>query len=378
MDAELTRKWFSHTADLRIEYVDGQDGRVRIYFLSSMVDKKLIYTQVLPQLQGLPLQTVTIEEVEKHLVVPASQRVSRQEMVIEHLLSGSIYIHIQKAPYGVAIPIAAENKRSIDRPEVETNVLGPQQAFVEDLDTNIALIRKYLSTVQLFHERLWIGESVPQEVALLYLEGIVNQENLNTVRQRIKDLESSGLIDSTMLSQYIADNEKSVFPSFLLTERPDRVADGLSNGQIAILVQGGSFVILAPTALIHFFESPDDYYFRWNIGTFTRLLRMGAMIASLLLTPIYVAALTFHYEMIPADLLLSLAQSRARVPFPPLFEALMMEVIIELLREAGARLPTKVGQTIGIVVSYARRCEDTLRRTCTASITMCMGNSSAG
>ncbi|QQE74850.1 spore germination protein [Brevibacillus composti] len=117
MDAELTRKWFSHTADLRIEYVDGQDGRVRIYFLSSMVDKKLIYTQVLPQLQGLPLQTVTIEEVEKHLVVPASQRVSRQEMVIEHLLSGSIYIHIQKAPYGVAIPISAENKRSIDRPE---------------------------------------------------------------------------------------------------------------------------------------------------------------------------------------------------------------------------------------------------------------------
>ncbi|USG66308.1 spore germination protein [Brevibacillus ruminantium] len=349
MNTEIIRKWFSHTAELIIEDIEERDSHVRVYFLKSMADTKLIYTKILPELRKLSPHPLKIEDVESHLGVPTSQRLAKQQDVINHLLKGSVYIHVNQAPYGLAIPVAAENKRNIARPEIETNVLGPQQAFVEDLDTNIAIIRKYLTSPQLFHEQLWVGESARQEVALLYMEEIVNPENVQTIRQRIQDLQTDGLIDTNMLSQYISDNELSLFPTLLQTERPDRVADGLQNGQVAILIEGSPFVLLGPTALFHFFESPDDYYFRWSLGTFTRLLRMIAMLVSLLLTPLYVAALTFHYEMIPADLLLSLAQSRARVPFPPLFEALMMEIIIELLREAGARLPTKVGQTIGIV-----------------------------
>jgi hypothetical protein len=156
-------------------------------------------------------------------------------------------------------------------------------------------------------------------------------------------------LDSSILAQYIADNERSLFPTLQQTERPDRVIHGLRQGQVAILVEGSPFALLGPTTLLQFFQSPDDYYLRWVLATFNRTMRMFAMILSLLFTPVYVAALTYHYEMIPADLLLSLAQSRSRVPFPPLWEAVLMEFIIELLREAGARLPTKVGQTIGIV-----------------------------
>ncbi|MCM3473179.1 spore germination protein [Brevibacillus borstelensis] len=349
MASDVIRDWFSHTADLIVEHVDEQEGRVRIYFLSSMADNKVVYTKVLPELRQLDLQNATISEVENRLGVPASQRISRQEQVINQLLKGAIYIHVSGAPYGLAIPASGVATRNLQRPEIETNVLGPQVAFVEDLDMNLSIIRKYLASPQLFHEQLWVGKSVPQEVAILYMEGTANPEHVQTIRQRIQDLEVDGLVEVNILAQYIADNEITVFPTLLQTERPDRVSSALRKGQVAILMQGSPFVLLGPTALIHFFESPDDYYFRWSIATFNRVLRVSAMIASLLFTPLYVAALTFHYEMIPADLLLSLAQSLARVPFPPLFEALMMEIIIELLREAGARLPTKVGQTIGIV-----------------------------
>lgn len=219
------------------------------------------------------------------------------------MLKGAIYIHVSGAPYGLAIPASGVATRNLQRPEIETNVLGPQVAFVEDLDMNLSIIRKYLASPQLFHEQLWVGKSVPQEVAILYMEGTANPEHVQTIRQRIQDLEVDGLVEVNILAQYIADNEITVFPTLLQTERPDRVSSALRKGQVAILMQGSPFVLLGPTALIHFFESPDDYYFRWSIATFNRVLRVSAMIASLLFTPLYVAALTFHYEMIPADLL---------------------------------------------------------------------------
>ena len=135
----------------------------------------------------------------------------------------------------------------------------------------------------------------------------------------------------------------------LLTERPDRFCDGLLNGKIGIIVNGSSMAILCPCSFLEFFHSREEQNLRWQLATFIRMLRFGAVFLSIFLTPLYVASLTFHYEIIPQPLLVPLSESRAIVPFPPLVEALILEIIIELLREAGARLPTKIGQTIGIV-----------------------------
>jgi len=349
VNQESVKKWFATTADLVVEHIDEPNGRVRLYFLQSMADRKLVYEEVIPKLRMLNLRTVTIEQVEAGIGFSASHRLNRQEDVIAALLGGGIYIHVQGEAFGIAIPSDGTSSRSISSPEIEANVLGPQLAFVESLDINIGIIRKYLPTAQLMHERVDVGRTMPTEVAILYLDGIADEENVNTLRQRISGLTVDGVTDSSILGQYIADNETSVFPLLQSTQRPDRVVASLRQGQIAVVVQGSPFVLLGPTNLLQFFQSPDDFYFRWGLATFIRLIRLVSMVLSLLLAPAYVASLTFHYELIPADLLMSLAQSRSRVPFPPLFEALLMEGIIELLREAGARLPTKVGQTIGIV-----------------------------
>ncbi len=349
MDQELVKKWFATTADLVVEHIDEPNGRVRLYYLGTMADEKLVYGELIPKLRRHDLCTIKIEQLESGIGSSASRRLSRQQDVIDELLKGGIYIHVRGEPYGILIPSDGTSGRAITSPEIEANVLGPQLAFVESLEVNTSIIRKYLRTPRLMHERKTVGDTMPTEVAIMYLDGIADEENVNTLRQRINDLAVDGVLDSNMLAQYLADNEISVFPQLQSTQRPDRVVSSLRQGHIAVIVQGSPFVLLGPTTLIQFFQSPDDFYFRWGLATFVRMMRMLAMVLSLLLAPAYVASLTFHYELIPADLLLSLAQSRSRVPFPPLFEALLMEGIIELLREAGARLPTKVGQTIGIV-----------------------------
>ncbi|MCS0543043.1 spore germination protein, partial [Aeromonas veronii] len=154
---------------------------------------------------------------------------------------------------------------------------------------------------------------------------------------------------SSFISQIIVDNTNSPFPQMLETERPDRVASVLVEGKVVVLSEGSPQAIITPTTLVEFFSSFEDYFLNWYIASFVRLLRLFSVIFSILITPIYVAVLTYHHELIPRDLLATLVISRREVPLPPILEALFLEIVIELLREAGARLPAKVGQTIGIV-----------------------------
>jgi len=147
----------------------------------------------------------------------------------------------------------------------------------------------------------------------------------------------------------ISDNHNSPFPQLLDTERPDRVVSILAEGKIAVIVDGSPHVLIGPTTLVEFFASFEDYFLNWILSSFFRIIRLFAVSFSILATPIYVAVLNYHYELIPTDLLNNFVTSRREVPVPPFLEALFLEGTIELLREAGARLPTKVGQTIGIV-----------------------------
>lgn len=184
---------------------------------------------------------------------------------------------------------------------------------------------------------------------MLYIEEIANPENIETVLQRIEDVNYDQISDANYLAQMLYDVSNTIFPLFLNTERPDRVSSGLSEGKIAILVDGSPHVLLAPTILLEYFSTMEDYNMSWIAASCFRLLRIFAVIFSIFATPLYVAVLTFHYELIPKDLLETIVSSRYLVPFPPIIEALFLEISIELLREAGSRLPTKVGQTLGIV-----------------------------
>lgn len=268
------------------------------------------------------------------------------------LTKGSIYIQLDSnLNEGLLINIADTTKgyRKNNESENEYSVIGPKVAFVEDLDTNLNLLRKEIITEKLLFEEQTKGSLSKTRVVIAYIDGITNPEHVNTVRQRLMEGDFDVVFDTAILDQVISDNSNTPFPLFISSERVDRIKFSLLSGQVAILSNGSPYVISAPVTVFDFLVSPEDYYLPWVLGSFFRLIRIAGVTFSILATPIYVSVMTFHYSVVPKNLLGPIIESRTNVPFPPFLEVLIMEITVELLREAGARLPTKVGQTLGIV-----------------------------
>lgn len=332
-----------------VEYTNNKTKvEFHLSFISSLVDEKIIQESALPTLLKGELRH--IEDV-KEIIPLADVQLSDDSSIIEQKLFNGYVLLTLKGNDKKFCFFAAQKEvgRSINTPEVEFSVIGPKEAFVESLEQNLNLIRKRVPVKELIIEELTVGKLSKTKVALIFLDNIANTENVNTVRQRLEDIEFDEITDSSFIIQIISDNQNSPFPQLLDTERPDRVTASLIEGKVAIVVDGSPHALIGPSTLVEFFSSFEDYFLNWIISSFFRLVRLFAVAFSILVTPIYVATLSYHYELIPRDLLSALVASRRAIPFPPILEALFLELTIELLREAGARLPTKVGQTIGIV-----------------------------
>ncbi|GAA0440637.1 spore germination protein [Lentibacillus halophilus] len=328
--------------------VKHHNSMVHVGYFKTSVDPKKLEKYILTRVQDYLYNNLT--ELKDHIPITKTELQNNPDTIEEKLVNGFLFIHMEGSdPAYLLVPVPLDNKREVSTPEVEFSVVGPKEAFVEDIDTNLNLIRKRLAISELNIQKLQVGTVTKTAVAVVSIKGIADDDNVQTVTQRIKDMNMDQVVDSSFVQQTITDNKNSPFPQLLDTERPDRIASILVEGKVAIFVDGSPHVLLGPTTLIEFFSAFDDYFYNWLTASAFRLIRLIAVFFSILVTPIYVAVLTHHFEIIPNTMLSTLISSRAQVPFPPILEALLLEMAIELLREAGARLPTKVGQTIGIV-----------------------------
>ncbi|AIQ49082.1 spore gernimation protein GerA [Paenibacillus sp. FSL R7-0273] len=312
-----------------------------VYFPHS-VDNTLFIQELLE-----PFSRIQRSEVDGMLQQSQFVKMSEPKTAVVGILDGKVAIFHQKGVY--LLDVSSPEARSVQPSETETVIAGPHDAFVESASTNLSLIRRRLRSPHLKIRKYAVGEISKTAVYVLYIEEIVNLQLVEALEQRILKIETDELNDGGKLTQFIEDKPNSVFPQFLTTERPDVAVSKLAGGRVVAIVDNSPTVVCAPASFFDFFSSPDDYYQRWALGTALRLMRFMALLITVTFTAMYVSVTTFHYEMIPEALLRTLAESRNRVPFPPVYEALLMEIMIELLREAGARLPTKIGQTIGIV-----------------------------
>lgn len=333
-----------HTSDLVVKPIP---PNLTLIYIDNLVDTVTLNTHILEDL--LEQSSESPETITSILSIPLVKCVQKNGDAVQAMMEGTVLIHVEGYAQVVVATIPSTEARQISAPENESQVIGAQVAFNESMSRNVSLIRRYIKNPNLCNENMEIGKQSNTSIALLYIKGVASEKNVNTLRQRITELKTDSVLDSAILEQLIGDNSLSIFPQMLLTERPDKVSAEILNGKIAVIVDGSALAIVSPHSFIEFFQSQEDQNLRWQMATFLRLLRFGAVVLSVFLTPLYVAALTFHYEVIPQTLIVPLSESRALVPFPPLLEALLIELIIELLREAGVRLPTKVGQTIGIV-----------------------------
>lgn len=239
--------------------------------------------------------------------------------------------------------------RGLEEPSSQTVVRGPKEGFTETLRINTSLIRRRIKNTNLWIETLSVGEKTQTDVALLYIKGIANDKIIQEVRNRMNKINIDAILESGYIEELIQDESYTIFPTIHNTERPDAACGSLLEGRIIIMVDGTPFVLIVPALFIEFFQSSEDYYQRADISTLLRLLRFLCLFLALLTPSAYIAVTTFHQEMLPTRLLISLAAQREGVPFPAIVEAIMMEITFEILREAGVRMPRAVGPAISIV-----------------------------
>lgn len=294
-----------------------------------------------------PFANIRFQEIDQLFKQSQFVEVLHSKEAVVGILDGKAAVFNQGKVY--LIDVYGPKERNVEQSSTETVITGPHDSFVETLGTNLALIRQRLKSSHLKVIELSVGEVSKSRVYILYIDGIANMKFVKELENRIRAIEISSLNDGGMLAQLLEDNPYSVFPQFLTTERPDSAASKLVGGHIVTLIENSPTAISSPASFFEFFSSPDDYYQRWVLGSALRLLRFLALLIAITFTAMYVSVTTYHYEMIPESLLGTLVESRNKVPFPPVYEALLMETMIELLREAGARLPSKIAQTIGIV-----------------------------
>jgi spore germination protein KA len=326
-----------------------------IVFVDGMADKKIINEFILQPL--MVLTHVTDEDPKRRMEVvsdkllPGNQVECLQKWskVVPGILSGSTAVFLDGCDAALIVETKGWEHRTVGPAQTENVVRGPHDGFTESFRANTGLVRSRLRSEHLITEMFSIGELGRTDVAVMYIEGLTNPALVEEVRKRIEAIDVDYLPDSGSLEQFIEDKPFLLIPQVLSTERPDRVAHMLTEGHVGIFVGNSPFAIVAPVVLWTLVHTPEDAYLRWQFGTFLRFLRWVALGVALLMPAFYVAVTNYHPEMIPTDLMLAIAGSREQVPFPVVVEILLMEFAIELIREAGIRIPSVIGPTIGIV-----------------------------
>ena len=269
--------------------------------------------------------------------------------VFSSINMGNCVLFVDSLSIAFNLDVKGFKQREINTPSNEIIVRGSQEAFVENLRTNTTILRRLINSEQLVLEKLSGGKLTKTQIVVGYIDNLTNKDLVNEVKRRINGLDIDYLTSAGQLEQLIQDSPNSIFPQIIATERPDKVVNYLLDGRICIIVNGSPYVLVAPAVFTDFLSSPEDLNMKYQFANLSKLIRLLAVFLSILLPGIYISITNYHQDLIPTELLFTIAASRESVPFPTVVEILLMEISFELIREAGLRVPTPLGTTIGIV-----------------------------
>lgn len=350
-DIHLIKQRLNDCPDIiqRTVYIDGK-YEAFFFYISNHIDKDLIQRDFMRVILSKRLDELTDSWTIQNLPCSELVLVYGLDEVLSEILSGAAVFVSSSMPYAVSYRNANAEKRSIEEPITEKNVRGPHEGFIESLDSNLSILRRKMQSDKLKFKSITLGDLTNQKVVIAYIEDLANIDLVQGLYDKISTIKIDGLPSIGYIEQSIASRPNSIFPEFLPTERPDKAVAALLSGRIVIMLGGDSVVLIAPVTFISFFQAPDDYGALWIHGTFLRLIRIiGAMFVAVLLPSFYIAITSFHYQAVPLTLLVTLAETRSKVPFPPIMEVLILEITVEMVREAAVRLPTYIGTAVSIM-----------------------------
>jgi len=284
-----------------------------------------------------------------YVPLPSLEATDKLHETVDQILSGNAVLFMDGSEEALILKLLNAKRRSVEEPQNESLIRGPKEGFTENIRNNTALLRLKIKSTRLKIEQMTVGTESRTIVNIAYMEGICDPRLVGEAKRRLAAIRIQGALESGILEEFIEDNKYSPFPQLQYTERPDIVAGLLLEGRFAIFVDGTPFVLLAPATFWQMLQSAEDYYERYMISTAIRWLRFVFFVIAMFLPGFYVAVTTYHHELMPTNLELSIASAREAIPFPTLVEALMMEISFEALREASIRLPQTVGQAVSIL-----------------------------
>ncbi|MGN4667863.1 spore germination protein [Bacillus cereus group sp. MYBK234-1] len=333
--------------DLIKKTVDTPAGPLTILYVDTMIDQKVLQDKLLYPLLLLE-EAMNMQQLQKRIQLD-NRSLSNVTDAIKQLLQGSALVFFPKSKHCISFDVKQTSIRGITEPTTEKIIRGAHDGFIENIDVNVNIMRNRIVNPNLTISYFNIGKDSTSTVALLYLKDIANQQVIRTITTNIKKIEKSNIALSSSIEKYLETSSLSPFPQMLNTERPDRVMKYLLEGHVVLFEDNNPNALIMPVTFFSFYQSPEDDNSRTLVGLFFRLIRFMSIWISLLLPSLYIAIIGFHFELLPNDLIVTIKSSIQGIPYPPLIEALIMECILEFIREAAIRLPTPISQTIGVV-----------------------------
>lgn len=322
-------------------------GMVRMERVSDYVLRPLAQDRELARCGG-PAQAM--DRIERGALYSLGvQRRETMDQVVFDLIEGSCVLFFPGQSAALSFPTGTEEKRSISDPENEPPLKGPRDSFVESIRTNTSLLRRRVRTPDLRIKELLVGRQSVTPVDLCWIRGLTDPETVAQVERRVAEIDIDALISTGNLEEYLVDESHTAFPLMVYTERPDRFSAGIVEGRVGVLIDGLPLGYLLPGSISQFFRTPQDRTQNWMVASALTVLRYLCMLTTLFLPAIYIAAVSFHLEMLPTQLALSIIAAKQDVPFTTVFEVLLMLLSFEIIQEAGLRLPGSIGQTVSIL-----------------------------
>lgn len=341
------QSWFKNCTDVSIEPLANKPS-ILIIFCKTLVDLKEIRNHILPYIDEF--EDGKLEKISE-LTFAQSLKIddTLPNRLVQSVFEGKLIVIFTKQSHILAIDANNIPHRQVEPAVTESTIKGARDGFVEELSTNLGLIRKRMKTTSLKVKMFVVGERNKTNIALLYLEDVTPAEIIEDVSKRIETIKVDGIISSTHLEEFIQSKKPKIFPLVNYTGRPDFASNCLLQGRFVILVDGSPTAVIAPVSLSFLINSAEDQHVTFYLGSFSRILRYVSLFISSFLPGLWIALITHHPDQLPYSLLATFTLSRQGIPFPSSLEGLLIIILFELLREAGLRLPSAFGQTLSIV-----------------------------
>ena len=351
------KQTFTNSSDIEYrEFYVGVNQEIAAFTVAvnALYDKQLVNNDLIRPLMSTDFQRAKgLDRISylKNSIITISrlQERSLYTDAFRDLLSGDMLLFLDGYDQAIVLDTKKYTTRAVEEPQSESVVRGPREGFIEDLPTNLSLIRRRIINPKLKIEQMVLGKISQTDVAIVYLDGVTNPELITEVKARLQRINIDGLLDSGFVEELIEDTPFSIFPTIAYTEKPQVVVSRISLGRVAILVDGSPVALTVPHLFAEALHSTEDYNSRPYLATFIRVVRFSALFLTTFVPALYVAAVLFHNELIPTELMINIAAARETVPFPLFLEVIIFTMGFEFLKEAGIRMPKHVGQAVSIV-----------------------------